>query len=67
VKDGQVTTRDLKVHVQNYLHDKAPFGVVSSRMDVEFPDFGMGKGSAEVDLSLVEVGRGAKSELPDQK
>jgi hypothetical protein len=67
VKNDQVTTGNVKVRVENYLHDKAPFGVVFSRLEIEFPDLGMGKGSAEADLTLFEVGTSAKSELPDQK
>jgi hypothetical protein len=67
VEDGKVTTGDGRVRVQNYLHDKAPFGVVTSRWHFEFPDLGEGKSSIDADLSLIEVGKGAKSELPDQK
>jgi hypothetical protein len=69
VQNGKVQKRDIKVRVENYHHNKSPFGVVSARLDVEFPDFGDGDGkpSAEVDLILVEIGSGAKSELPDQK
>jgi len=67
LKDGKVTTGDVKVRVQNYLHDKAPFGVVVSRLEAEFPDLGDGKSSAEAELTLLDVGTGSKSELPDQK
>ncbi len=67
VRDGKVTTGDVKVRIQNYLHDKAPFGVATSHVDIEFPDLGQGRSSAEADLALVAVGTGAKSELPDKK
>lgn len=67
VKDGKVMMGDMTVHVQSYMHDKAPFGVVASRLVVEFPDLGDGKGSAEADLTLLEVQTRAKSELPEQK
>lgn len=67
VKNGNISTGDLQVRVQNHLHDKAPFGVLTSHLEVAFPDLGNGKGSAEVDLTLIEVGAGARSKLPDQK
>jgi len=67
VKDGKVTTGDAKVRVQNYFHDKAPFGVVTSSLNFGFPDLGEGKATAEANLILLEIGTGANSELPAQK
>jgi hypothetical protein len=50
-EDGKVTTGDVKVRVRNHFHDKAPFGVASSRMDVEYPDLKKGNNSVEAVLS----------------
>lgn len=43
VNVSKVTSKDIVVRVRNYFNDKAPFGVVSSHMDGEFPDLGKGK------------------------
>jgi hypothetical protein len=67
VKDRKKTTGDIKVRMHNYFHDRAPFGVVSSHLDVAFPDLGDGKASTEIDLTLLDAGTGASSELPEQK
>jgi hypothetical protein len=67
VNNGKVTTGDGKVRVETYFHNNAPFGVVTSRWNFEFEDLGEGKNFAQSDLTLIEVGTGAKSELPDQK
>jgi hypothetical protein len=67
VQDDKVTTGNVKVRVQNYFHEKAPFGVVTSHLEIEYPDLGKGKSSAKADLTLFQVRTNAKTELPDQK
>jgi hypothetical protein len=64
VENGKVTVRDATIHVQNYFHEKAPFGVAWSRMQLGPPEQGKGMSLDEV-LTLKEVGTGAKSQLPD--
>jgi hypothetical protein len=67
VKNGKTTSGDIQVRIENYFHEAAPFGVVASRQQVEFPDFGDGKTTAETVFTLLAAGTGATSELPDQK
>jgi hypothetical protein len=57
--------------IETRLHAKAPFGVVSTRLTIEEaweaetkPDHGM---KMVWDFKLVDLGDGAKSELPDAK
>jgi hypothetical protein len=66
-KGKKMTKKDLIVHVETYLHEAVPFGVMTSRQQVTFPDFWAGARSVEMDLTLLDVGTDAKSELPDQK
>jgi hypothetical protein len=67
VKNDKVTAADVKVEMENYFHDKAPFGVAWSRIQAKAPDLGSGSSSAEAVLVLAEVGKDAKTELPDRK
>ena len=49
------------------LHDKAPFGVVQSKMNFEVERDGNVRKSGVLTLNVLEVTQNAKSELPDQK
>jgi hypothetical protein len=49
------------------LHDKAPFGVVQTRMEFKVERNGMAAESGVMSLQVLEVTQGAKSELPDHK
>lgn len=62
-KDKTTTKKDLTVRVETYLHETAPFGVMASRQQVMFPDFGSGPSSVDMELTLLDVGTDAKSEL----
>lgn len=53
----------FEVTYENRLHDKAPFGVVSSRMSFKMFRNGQ-EATGTMTLRLVEVGKGATSELP---
>jgi hypothetical protein len=64
---GKKTTKDLTVRVETYLHETAPFGVLASRQQVTFPDFGSGASSVDMDLTLLDAGTDAKTELPDHQ
>jgi hypothetical protein len=64
VKDGKVTVRDATIRLQNYFHEKAPFGVAWSRIRMGPPEQEKGIALEEF-LTLKEVGTGAKSQLPD--
>jgi hypothetical protein len=64
VKNGVVTKRDAKIRFKNYLHDKAPFGVVWSEFQM---DGGEDQAKTEAVLVLTRVEAGAKSQLPDHK
>jgi hypothetical protein len=65
-KGKKATKKDLTVHVETYLHEAVPFGVMTCRQQVSFPDWA-GPSSFELDLALLDVGTDAKTELPDQK
>jgi hypothetical protein len=56
-----------KVHVEfeNRLHERAPFGVVTSTMKFSVKQEEETRESGVIELKLAEVGMGAKSELPD--
>jgi hypothetical protein len=49
------------------LNDKAPFGVVQSRMEFKVERNGMARESGVLKLDVLEITQGAKSELPDNK
>jgi hypothetical protein len=49
------------------LHEKAPFGVVETRMEFQVERDGNPRGQGELTLKILELTQGAKSELPDQK
>lgn len=55
----------IEVHFDNRLSDKAPFGVVSSQMTYKMVADGKSGDAGTLSLKLAEVGKGAKSELPD--
>ncbi|MHC4401541.1 MAG: hypothetical protein ACYTG0_17855 [Planctomycetota bacterium] len=57
----------MRVEMENRLHRKAPFGVVTSRWAVERKEDGKTMAKMTFDLRLSDFGDGAKSELPDQK
>jgi hypothetical protein len=57
----------LEVKMENRLHPKAPFGVVESKMHFQAFRDGQARDQGTLILRLVEVGKDAKSELPDQK
>lgn len=67
IVDGRATVADAKGRLRSLFHDKAPFGVASFQLKVDFPDVGRGEASAEATLTLSEIGEGAKSRLPDLK
>ncbi len=57
-----------KIHLtyETRLHDKAPFGVVASRIQIKL-QVNQEEGTGTITLRLVEIGKGAKSELPEQQ
>lgn len=58
----------MRVSYECRLHDKAPFGVVSCRMNfVMLGDDGTVQGVVIGNLRALEAGKNAKSELPDLK
>ena len=58
---------DNKIDFENRLHEKAPFGVVSSTMNVTVRRNGEVRESIKMVLTLSKTGTGAKTELPDSK
>src|SRR5262245_9889194 len=63
-KEGDV---HMKVTFETRLHEKAPFGVVSSRMQFEMKRDGKVLQSVDATLKLLDVGKDAKTALPDHK
>lgn len=53
--------------LESRLHDKAPFGVVQSKMNFKVERDGNVRKSGVLTLNVLEVTQNAKSELPDQK
>jgi hypothetical protein len=49
------------------LHDKAPWGVVQSRMEFKVERGGNPRERGIVDLKMLEITQNSKSELPDEK
>jgi hypothetical protein len=58
-------SNDNRIDFENRLHEKAPFGVVSSTMNVAVKRDGEVRESIKMVLTLSETGAGAKTELPD--
>lgn len=57
----------IEVKMENRLHPKAPFGIVRSKMGFQMFRNGEAREQGTLVLKLIEVGKGAKSALPDQK
>jgi len=66
VKNGQVTKKDGLVLMESYFHEKAPFGVVWSHIQIIVEGGGLPPSGDSV-LLLDAVGKDAKSKLPDNK
>jgi hypothetical protein len=60
--EGPLTS---KVTFETRLHDKAPFGVLSTRMKFEMSVDGKPQGSIDAAATLTDLGTDAKSALPD--
>jgi hypothetical protein len=58
---------NVTIKQETRLHDKAPFGVVTSRMEFRVERDGMARETGIMTLTVLEVTQGAKSELPEQK
>ncbi|MBI3464745.1 MAG: hypothetical protein HY000_17070 [Planctomycetes bacterium] len=56
--------RDTKVVFETRLHEKAPFGVVSTRMQFEMKHDGQVQESVDATLKLADFGKDAESALP---
>ena len=56
---------DASVIYETRLHEKAPFGVVSCSMEVEFERDGQERGSLTETLKLTDFGKTALTELPN--
>lgn len=56
---------DSVADLETRLHDKAPFGVVTSKIKLTISREGRPQQDITMTLKLVEVGKNAKSELPD--
>src|SRR5207244_12477630 len=52
---------------ENRLHDKAPFGLVTSTIQLTMQRNGQVEGTGSMSFRLVAAGKDAKSELPEQK
>jgi hypothetical protein len=60
--------KKMRVSYENRLHEKAPFGVVTSKMQfIALGDEGKVEGVILGNLRLLEVEKDAKSQLPDHK
>ena len=57
-------TIHARYHIR--LSDKAPFGVVAVRIEIEVQHGDAGSSKGTLDLKLAEVGKDAKSSLPDK-
>lgn len=57
----------VNIKQETRLHDKAPFGVVSSRMEFKVEREGAPQHGGVITLTLLEITQGARSELPEQK
>src|SRR5262249_566346 len=65
----QYTEGDLhtKVTYETRLHENAPFGVVSGRMQFEVQRDGKVQQTIDGTLKLIDFGKDAKTALPDHK
>src|SRR5262245_12546429 len=63
-KEGDV---HMKVTFETRLHEKAPFGVVSCRMQFEMKRDGKVQQTVDATAKLVDFGKDAKTALPDHK
>src|SRR5262245_56351211 len=63
-KEGDV---HMKVTFETRLHEKAPFGVVSCRMQFEMTRDGKVQQTVDATTKLVDFGKDAKTALPDHK
>lgn len=57
----------VEISFKNRLSDKAPFGVVSSHMTYKVESNGKTRDAGTLFLKLAEVGKDAKSELPESQ
>jgi hypothetical protein len=57
----------MKVTFETRLHEKAPFGVVSSRMTFEMTRDGKVLQTVDATLKLTDFGTDAETALPDHK
>jgi len=57
----------MKVTFATRFHDKAPFGVLSSRMQFEMKRDGKFQQSVDATAKLIDFGKDAKTVLPDHK
>jgi len=62
INDGN---NDVSIQMENRLHDMAPFGVVASTMKFEVKRDGNVNEKGTITFKLAEVGKDAKSEMPD--
>jgi hypothetical protein len=63
--EGKIKTKDIEARVEQYSHEKAPFGNACLNVEFETPA-NFGGISVRAKMSLAEIGANAKSELPDQ-
>ncbi len=60
---------DIRISFETRLHEKAPFGVVTTRMELkrDRDRNGQQQETAALTLKLVEVGKSASTELPNSR
>jgi hypothetical protein len=58
---------NVTIKQETRLHDKAPFGVVNSRMEFHIERDGVSRERGVMTLTILEVTQGARSELPENK
>jgi hypothetical protein len=63
-KEGDV---HMKVTFETRLHERAPFGVMSCRMQFEMKRDGKVLQTVDATAKLADFGRDAKTALPDHK
>jgi hypothetical protein len=56
----------MKCKLEKRLHPDSPFGVASSRWNIELPEMGEGSGMTW-NIKLADFGKDAKSKMPDAK
>jgi hypothetical protein len=57
----------MKVTFETRLHEKAPFGVVSSRMQFEMKRDGKVQQTVDAATKLIDFAKDARTALPDHK